>query len=251
MLQAPNPSTSLWSEVGDGIDYYFAYGPEIDHVVAGYRKLTGQASLMPRSAFGLWQSRERYQTAQQSLDALGGYRSRGIPIDNIVQDWQYWEEDQWGSHEFDASRFPDPEGWIEQIHTQNAKLMISVWPKFYTGTDNFDELDAAGFIYRRNVEQGLLDFVGYNFSYYDAFSAEARVMFWAQIERELMNKGVDALYYSSAGLAWSAQVLEPVRANGVGAPFAGRRGEALTVETGEAGAGCSCGASVARPVRSI
>ena len=78
-----------------------AYGPELDQVVAGYRRVTGEASLMPRWAFGLWQSRERYKTAQEVLDVLEGFRSRGIPIDNIVQDWQYWKPDAWGSHEFD------------------------------------------------------------------------------------------------------------------------------------------------------
>ena len=86
-----SPYTSLWSEVGDGIDYYFVYGPDLDDVVAGYRELTGRAPLMPRWALGLWQSRERYQTAQESLDTLAEFRRRGIPMDTIVQDWQYWK----------------------------------------------------------------------------------------------------------------------------------------------------------------
>ena len=68
---------------------------------------------MPRWAFGLWQSRERYKTAQEVLDVLEGFRSRSIPIDNIVQDWQYWKPDAWGSHEFDETRFPEPEKWIQ------------------------------------------------------------------------------------------------------------------------------------------
>ena len=67
---APSADTSLWSEVGDGIDYYVVYGPSIDQVVAGYRRLTGQAPMMPRWAFGLWQCRERYKTAQESLDVV-------------------------------------------------------------------------------------------------------------------------------------------------------------------------------------
>ena len=79
--------TSLWSEVGDGKDYYFVYGPELDKVVAGYRLLTGQATMMPQWAFGLWQSRQRYETAQQSLDVVKEFRRRQIPFDNIVQDW--------------------------------------------------------------------------------------------------------------------------------------------------------------------
>ena len=129
---AASAETSLWSEVGDGIDYYFMYGPEIDQVIAGYRRVTGQAPMMPLWAYGLWQCRQRYETQQQSLDVLDGFRSRGIPLDNIVQDWFYWKADQWGSHQFDPQRFPDPEGWIRTIHDKyHARLMISVWPKFY------------------------------------------------------------------------------------------------------------------------
>ena len=94
----PDQNTSLWSEVADGEDYYFVYGPALDQVVAGFRQLTGQASLMPEWAFGLWQSRQRYETDQQSLDVVKEYRRRAIPFDNIVQDWQYWPRNAWGSH---------------------------------------------------------------------------------------------------------------------------------------------------------
>ena len=140
-------STSLWSEVGDGVDYYFVYGPELDRVVAGYRRLTGEAPMMPRWAFGLWQSRQRYETQQQSLDVVDGFRSRRIPFDNIVQDWFYWPENAWGSHHFDPARFPDPDGWVKAIHDRHARLMISVWGKFYPGTENFEAMRAKGFLY--------------------------------------------------------------------------------------------------------
>ena len=89
---SPSSATSLWSEVGDGIDYYFLYGPELDRVVAGYRRVTGEAPMMPKWSFGFWQSRERYKTQQESLDVLDGFRSRHIPIDVIVQDWQVLED---------------------------------------------------------------------------------------------------------------------------------------------------------------
>ena len=102
---------SLSSEVGDGIDYTFVYGPhrDLDRVVAGYRQLTGAAPLPPRAAFGFWQSRERYRTQDESLDVVKQFRARHIPIDYIVQDWQYWNIKRWGSHEFDRERFPDPD----------------------------------------------------------------------------------------------------------------------------------------------
>ena len=188
-----DPTVSLWSNVGDGIDYYFIHGPKTDDVIAGFRKLTGQVPMMPRWAFGLWQSRERYTDADEVLAVLEGFRSRGIPLDTVVQDWQYWEPDSWGSHEFDLSRFPDPEGWIEQIHDEyHARLMVSVWAKFYTNTDTFAALNDAGFIYPLNIEEGIEDFVGYPMTYFDAFNADARDMFWSQIAERLLSLGVDA-----------------------------------------------------------
>ncbi len=187
------PATALWSEVGEGVDYTFVYGPALDQVVAGYRQLTGVAPLPPRWAFGLWQCRERYATQKESLEVLAGFRTRGIPVDNIVQDWRYWPEGTWGSHTFDPRRFPDPTGWIAEIHDRfHAHLMISVWPKFYRGTANFEALAAAGFLYRPNLLEGRLDFLRQAFTYYDAFSPAARRLYWSQIDRELFSRKVDA-----------------------------------------------------------
>lgn len=189
---APNPSTSLWSEVGDGVDYYFVYGPDLDQVIAGYRQITGPAPMMPVWAFGLWQSRQRYKTSQESLDVIDGFRSRKIPFDNIVQDWFYWKEEAWGSHEFDPARFPDPAAWIRSIHDQHSRLMISVWGKFYPGTANFEAMHSRGFLYEQNLREGIHDWIGHPFTFYDAFNPEARQLFWAQVNRELFSKNVDA-----------------------------------------------------------
>jgi alpha-D-xyloside xylohydrolase len=185
-------ATSLWSEVGDGIDYYFIYGPSVDQVIAGMRNLTGRATMVPQWAFGLWQSRQRYETQQASLDVIDGFRKRGIPFDNIVQDWQYWRLDQWGSHDFDPARFPDPVGWIKAIHDRHSHLMISVWGKFYRGTEHYEELERNGYLYPLNIRLGTRDFVGYPFTNYDAFNPAARAMFWRQVKESLFDKGVDA-----------------------------------------------------------
>ncbi|SDS18342.1 TIM-barrel domain-containing protein [Opitutus sp. GAS368] len=189
---AASTATSLWSEVGDGIDYYFVYGPQLDRVVSGYRRLTGTAPMMPVWSFGLWQSRQRYETAQQSLDVVTGFRRRGIPFDNIVQDWLYWKEKAWGSHQFDPARFPDPDGWIRAIHEQHAHLMISVWGKFYPGTENFAAMHAHGFLYERNLDEKLIDWLGHPYTFYDAFNPAARKLFWAQVDQALFRRGVDA-----------------------------------------------------------
>ena len=104
--------------------------------------------MLPRWAYGFWQSRQRYETQDQLLGVLAEYRRRRLPLDNIVQDWRYWAENDWGSHLFEASRFPNPQAMIDQVHAQGAHIMISVWPKFYPETDNYRELAAVGGLYR-------------------------------------------------------------------------------------------------------
>lgn len=184
---------SLFSEVGNQINYYFIYGSDADDVISGYRQITGKAPIMPKWAMGLWQSRERYQTQEQLLNIVKEFRQRKIPIDNIVLDWQYWEIDKWGSHDFDSTRFPDPKGMVEELHNNlNARIMISVWPKFYTGTKHFEKMLKKGFLYQRNLDKGIKDWIGYHSTFYDAFNPEARDLFWAQINTKLNSIGIDA-----------------------------------------------------------
>ncbi len=122
---------SFDSEAGHAADYYMVYGQNMDSVIAGYRYLTGKAPIMPKWAMGFWQSRERYKTSDEILTTIAEFRKRKIPIDNIVLDWSYWKQNEWGSQEFESSRFPDPKGMIQQLHQKyHAHFMISVWPKF-------------------------------------------------------------------------------------------------------------------------
>ncbi|MGD2135282.1 MAG: glycoside hydrolase family 31 protein, partial [Gemmatimonadales bacterium] len=185
---------SLSSEVAHAIDYYFVAGENLDDVIAGYRELTGPAVMLPRWAYGFWQSRQRYTTQEELLDVLREYRRRHIPIDNIVQDWFYWRESQWGSHEFDPERFPDPRAMVEEVHRRNAQVMISVWPKFYPTTEHYREFDEAGALYQRQIEMRTRDWVGpgYQSTFYDPYSRRGRDLFWGQIREHLDAFGFDA-----------------------------------------------------------
>lgn len=178
---------SVWSEMAKDMDYYFIAGKNMDEVIAGYRTLTGRASLYPKWALGFWQSRERYKSSSEIEETLAEFRRRHIPIDNIVQDWFYWKEDQWGSHQFDAFRYPNPQAMIDSIHQMHGRFMISVWPKFYVNTANYKELDSKGWMYTQAVKDDIHDWVGrgYVAGFYDAYSPEARKMFWRQMDENL------------------------------------------------------------------
>jgi alpha-D-xyloside xylohydrolase len=98
-----NNSISLYSEVADQIDYYFIHGDNPDIVIHGYREITGKSPMLPEWAMGLWRCREHYNTQDELLSVVKEFRKRQIPLDNIVQDWFYWKQEQWGSHEFDST----------------------------------------------------------------------------------------------------------------------------------------------------
>ena len=178
---------SIWSEMAQDMDYYVISGASMDEVISGYRTLTGRAPVYPKWALGFWQSRERYKTQEEVMQTLSEFRQRHIPIDNIVQDWNYWPEEQWGSHEFEAARFPDPQAMVDSVHQLHGRFMISVWPKFYCNTDNYKEIDAKGWMYHQSPVDDIHDWVGpgYKNSFYDAYSEGARKLFWEQMARKL------------------------------------------------------------------
>jgi alpha-D-xyloside xylohydrolase len=120
-------TTTFRSEVGDAIDYYFFYGPTADEIIAGYRLATGDAPLFPKAAYGFWQCRERYSSQAQMLATANQFRSNQIPVDYIVQDWQYWGNHGWGAYEWDLKNYPDPTNLIAELHAKHFKYMISVW----------------------------------------------------------------------------------------------------------------------------
>ena len=192
-----------WSEMTPQLDYYFIAGPSMDEIVGGYRQLTGRAPIMPRWAMGFWQSRERYATQDDVLSTLKTFRDRHIPIDNIVQDWSYWPETDWGSHQFEASRYPDPKAMVDSVHAMHGRIMISVWPKFYTTTDHFRAFDERGWIYPQSVRDSLRDWIGqgYTYGFYDAYSPEARQLFWQQMN--------ECLYQPYGFDAWWMDASEP------------------------------------------
>ncbi len=208
------------SEAGEQIDYYFIHGNTMDEIIGGYRQLTGKATLVPKWAMGFWQSRERYKTQDEIINTVAEFRKRKIPLDNIVEDWSYWEQDKWGSQEFDKIRFPDADGMIKTLHEKyHTQFMISVWPKFYQTTDNFKMLDKNGWMYKGNIANQNRDWIGkgYISSFYDAFNPKAREALWNMMNKSLYSKGVDAWWmdatepdiHSNLNVAQRKQLMNP------------------------------------------
>ncbi len=176
------------SEVADTIDYYFIYGPEIDQIVAGYRELTGTAPMFGKWAYGFWQCKNRYRTQEQILGIAHKYRELQIPVDNIVQDWFWWNRK--GEHVFN-SNYPDPKGMVDDLHKNNFHLMISVWPFFEPGSKEYDYMDKQGWF----VEKFKYDkppFHKQGMAVYDATNPEARKYYWGLMNKALFNIGIDA-----------------------------------------------------------
>ncbi|MGC9971608.1 MAG: glycoside hydrolase family 31 protein [Bryobacteraceae bacterium] len=187
-VQGKENSLRWISETGKAIDYYFLYGPKADDVIAAYRKLTGPAPLLGKWVWGFWQCKERYSTQAEMLGIVSRFRERHMPLDGIVQDWQYWKPGGWGSHEFDPERYPDPKGMVDAIHKMNAHILISVWARFDLGTANGKELEQAGALYPPVVPNVYPKGEG---KWYDAFNPEGRRIYWKQIYQRLGTMGMD------------------------------------------------------------
>ncbi|WP_427967925.1 TIM-barrel domain-containing protein [Altererythrobacter sp.] len=209
---ADRHSLTFTSELAKSVDYYVTTGKDMDSAISGYRQLTGKSAMLPQWAYGFWQSRQRYETQDQLLGVVREFRKRNLPLDNIVLDWRYWEDDSWGCHCFDSTRFPEPKKMIDEVHALDARIMVSVWPKFYPTTDNYKELDKVGGIYRRMVEpkpgeptdpeyirKMYRDWVGpgYANAFYDPYNPKAQDIYWRQIRDNLLTKGFDAWWLDS------------------------------------------------------
>jgi alpha-D-xyloside xylohydrolase len=174
------------SEVADSIDYYFLYGPDFDKIIASYRELTGQAPLFGRWAYGYWQCKNRYDSQRELETIARKYRDLHIPLDDIVQDWFWWNI--MGEPVFNKN-YPDPKGMVEALHKDHVHLMVSVWPFFRPGSLVYDYMDKHDFFIDKTKVSG---FHPAGMALYDAFNPEARKYYWKLMDDALFKIGVDA-----------------------------------------------------------
>ena len=194
----------LSSEIGDGVDYYFMLGGSADGNIAEMRNLSGQVPMFPLWTYGYWQSKERYKSSRELLDVLHHYRNDGVPLDGIIQDWQYWGSNYtWNAMEFLHDDFLDGRQMIDEVHRQHAHFMISIWASFGPMTKQYRELDSLGLLYDFQTwpQSGLsswpprMDYPS-GVRVYDAFSPKAREIYWRHLTR-LLNDGTDAWWMDS------------------------------------------------------
>jgi alpha-D-xyloside xylohydrolase len=183
--------TSFKSDVGDGVDYYFMYGGNADGVIAGMRELTGQAPMFPLWTYGYWQSKERYKSQDELVDVVKQYRKLGVPLDGIIQDWQYWGSNYlWNAMDFLNPEFPKPQKMMSDVHNMNAHMIISIWNSFGPHTKQYKELDKIGALMnfttwpqsgselwppRRDYPSGV--------RVYDPYNPAARDIYWKYLEQ--------------------------------------------------------------------
>ncbi|MGE5614441.1 MAG: TIM-barrel domain-containing protein [Bacillota bacterium] len=175
----------VWFDTIEQMDTYFILGDCFDDLIAGFRKITGRATMLPKWAFGYIQSKEAYLTQQQLIDAATEYRRRNIPLDCIVQDWRTWEPNLWGEKVVDKSRYPNLAAAIDELHKMNVRIMVSIWPNMNIGGTNHKEFEEKGWL--------LPDHATYN-----PYLEPARKLYWEQAKKEFFNSGVDAWWCDSS-----------------------------------------------------
>ena len=193
------------SEAGQGVDYYFMYGGSADGVIAQMRQLTGDVPMFPLWTYGYWQSKERYKTARETEGIVDQYRSLQVPLDGIIQDWQYWGSNYlWNAMDFLAEDFSNGKQMIENVHKKHAHFMISIWASFGPMTQQFRELDKKGLLLPietwpqsgiSHVWPPIMDYPS-GVKVYDAFSPVARDIYWKYL-KTLYDYGTDAWWMDS------------------------------------------------------
>ena len=196
---------SFTSEKGEGIDYYFMYGGSADDVIAQMRQLTGDVPMFPLWTYGYWQSKERYKSAQETESIVDKYRALNVPLDGIIQDWQYWGSNYlWNAMDFLSEDFATGQQLIKNVHKKHAHFMISIWASFGPQTKQFRELDKQGLLMPfetwpqsgiSHVWPPMKDYPS-GVKVYDAFSPVARDIYWKYL-RKLYDYGTDAWWMDS------------------------------------------------------
>ena len=193
------------SEAGVGVDYYFMFGGSADGVIAQMRYLSGDVPMFPLWTYGYWQSKERYKTARETEGIVDQYRSLNVPLDGIIQDWQYWGSNYlWNAMDFLAEDFSNGKQLIQNVHQKHAHFMISIWASFGPMTQQFRELEKIGCLMPfetwpqsgiSHVWPPMRDYPS-GVKVYDAFHPEARAIYWKYL-KTLYDYGCDAWWMDS------------------------------------------------------
>jgi alpha-D-xyloside xylohydrolase len=173
---------SFSSIAGNSVDYYFIYGPEMDSIIHQYRSMTGHTPMLPKWAYGFFQSKDRYISLDEILAVARRYREDHIPLDAIVQDWFWWKTE--GDPDFNANYHDVPKD-LESLHQLHVHAMISVWGLFDPASENFKKLAAQNF----DVPKAHV---------YDATNPAAREFYWNNLAGKLFAQGWDAFWLDSA-----------------------------------------------------
>ena len=193
------------AEVGDCADYYFMFGKNADGVNACMRQLTGNVPMFPLWTYGFWQCRERYKSSKELLEVVDNYRRLQVPLDGIIQDWQYWGNNYlWNAMDFLSEQFTDGKQMIDRVHEQNAHIMISIWASFGPQTQQFAKLAEKDLLLPIETwpQSGLSHIWPPRMDYpsgvkvYDAYSPVARQIYWDHLKR-LFDYGIDAWWMDS------------------------------------------------------
>ena len=176
--RAANDATVLRSPHAEALDYVVFAGPNPNDIIAAFRAVSGPAPLLPRWAYGFWQCRERYATQAELLENAREYRARRLPVDVMVQDWQYWPREQWAGMQFDPARYPDPTAMMSALRSLDMRLIISVWENVSKDSDLGREYEASGLYVRDSP-------------WLDMTNPAARAAHWNAIEKRLASHGID------------------------------------------------------------
>ena len=188
-----NDQTRWTSDVGQRVSFFVIAGKTYDEIYEGYRLLTGSTPMLPKSAYGYIQCKQRYSSQQEVMAVAKGYRDRHLPADVIVVDWFYYTK--MGQMDMDPAKWPDPAAMNRELHAMGFHSMISVWPRFVPGSRFYDMILKNGWFEHLadgTPTNGLpYDRAG---SDIDTTNPDAAKWYWDTVRDNLVNKGFDAFW---------------------------------------------------------
>jgi alpha-D-xyloside xylohydrolase len=197
-VRSPSDISGFRSEAGSAVDYFFFYGPGLNRVIQEYRQITGAAPLLPRWAYGFWQCRDRYSSQQQILDTAAEFRKRQIPVDVIVQDWQYWGKYGWNAMRFDEHDYPDPARMMKQLHGEDLHLVASVWPKFGAETAVDQDMKKEHLLLPSGADTREPGETQAKEDWADLFNPGTQKLFWSELNRGMFQDGLDGWWLDAS-----------------------------------------------------
>ena len=134
-------------EVRTGLDEAPRGSGFVARILSSYVRMTGGIPLIPKWAFGYWQSKCSYLCRKQVEEVAADAAKYNVPLDVIHLDsWQ--KKENAGTWEWNTEAYPRPEEMIDNLHDKGIHLSIWNYPYVSENSPEFRKIETCGYFIR-------------------------------------------------------------------------------------------------------